>query len=472
VSLTFDDGNAGQALAGSILGAHGLPATFYVNSGTIGTPGKLTLDQLHALAAAGNEIGGHTVTHVDLTTVPQDEVLRQVCDDRVQLSNWGFSVRSFAYPFAEVSDPVAQAVTDCGYNSGRLLGDIRSRFGCADCDWAENVPPARPAITQALDQFDTDWTLADLEGIVTAAEQHGGGWLQFTFHDVCTSSCESLAIGSDMLEAFANWLDERGDTRNTVVRTVGDVVGGAVEPLVNGPAVPPPTDENTVVNPDLETMQNGFPACWYRAPWGDNDATFSLVSPGHSGSVASQVTITSYTSGEGKIIPTLDLGSCAPSVATGHSYVLSGWYTSTSVTQFAVYLRTTTGSWIYWTSSPWFAAASEWTQAVWQTDAIPPGYTGISFGLNIFAPGTLVTDDYSMVDAAPPVAESVAEPLAAPAAETPVTELVPADPPAESVEEAPAAEAPAEAAPPAGPTTPPAADPAPPAEEAAPPAES
>jgi len=241
---------------------------------------------------------------------------------------------------------------------------------------------------------------------------------------------------------------------------------------VNGPAVPPPTDENTVVNPDLETMQNGFPACWYRAPWGDNDATFSLVSPGHSGSVASQVTITSYTSGEGKIIPTLDLGSCAPSVATGHSYVLSGWYTSTSVTQFAVYLRTTTGSWIYWTSSPWFAAASEWTQAVWQTDAIPPGYTGISFGLNIFAPGTLVTDDYSMVDAAPPVAESVAEPLAAPAAETPVTELVPADPPAESVEEAPAAEAPAEAAPPAGSTTPPAADPAPPAEEAAPPAES
>ncbi|TPW98784.1 polysaccharide deacetylase family protein, partial [Schumannella luteola] len=347
VSLTFDDGNASQALGASILGAHGLVGTFYINSGTIGTPGKLTLAQLQAFAAAGNEIGGHTVTHVDLTTVPNDEVLRQVCDDRVQLSSWGFQVRSFAYPFAEVSNAVAQDVMDCGYNSGRLLGDIRSRFGCAGCDWAESVPPARPAITQALDQFDLGWTLDDLEGIVLAAEAHGGGWLQFTFHDVCTGTCGELAIDSGMLDAFASWLQDRGTTHNTVVRTVGDVIGGPVKPLVAGPAVPPPTDENTVINPSLETMQNGFPACWYQAPWGDNDASFSLVSPGHSGSVASQVTITQYGSGEGKIIPTLDLGACAPSVTTGHSYVLSGWYKSTGVTQFAVYLRTTTGAWIY-----------------------------------------------------------------------------------------------------------------------------
>src|SRR5690606_10464023 len=252
-----------------------------------------------------------------------------ICNDRVQLDAWGLSVRSFAYPFAAVTDEVADAVTACGYNSGRLLGDIRSRFGCSDCAWAETVPPARPAITQALDQFDSAWTLYDLKSIVIGAEKHGGGWLQFTFHDVCTSSCDSLSIPSSMLEAFAAWLDERGETRNTVVRTVGEVVGGAVQPVVSGPVVPPPSDENGVVNPSLETMQNGFPACWQAAPWGDNDASFSLVSPGRTGAYASQVTITQYVDGEGKIIPALDLGACAPSVLTGHEYTLSGWYTST-----------------------------------------------------------------------------------------------------------------------------------------------
>src|SRR5690606_25037757 len=223
---------------------------------------------------------------------------------------WGFSVRSFAYPFAEVNGSVAQAVTDCGYNSGRGLGDIRSRFGCSDCDWAEDVPPHSPSVTKALDEWDLSlgWTLQDLKDMVLTGEQHGGGWLQFTFHDVCSSTCDYLAIDETTLTAFADWLHERGITRNTIVRTVGDVVGGAAKPLVSGPVVPPPTDDNTVVNPDLETMQNGFPACWYRAPWGDNDASFSLVTPGHSGSVASQVTITRYVSGEGKIIPTLDLG--------------------------------------------------------------------------------------------------------------------------------------------------------------------
>ena len=433
VSLTFDDGNAGQSSAASILGGHGLPATFYVNSGTIGTPGKLTLAQLQEFAAAGNEIGGHSVTHVDLTSVPPDEVRRQVCDDRAQLAGWGFATRSFAYPFAEVSDTAAQIVLDCGYNSGRLLGDIRSRFGCADCDWAESLPPARPAITQALDQFDETWTLADLTGIVVAAEAHGGGWLQFTFHDVCSSSCGELGVSSAILESFATWLDDRDETRNTVVKTVGDVVGGPVKPVVSGPAVPPPSSGNGVINPDLETMQNGFPACWYRASWGDNDASYSLVAPGHSGSVASQVTIGAYGSGEGKIIPTLDLGSCAPSVAVGHRYTMSGWYTSTGVTQFAVYLRTTSGAWVYWTSSPWFAASSGWANASWTTEGIPAGYNGISFGLNIFSPGTLVTDDYSLIEADPPIAEGAAAPPPPPPAELPA-DTGPVEDPAPSVE--------------------------------------
>jgi hypothetical protein len=56
---------------------------------------------------------------------------------------------------------------------------------------------------------------------------------------------------------------------------------------------------------------------------------------------------------------------------------------------------------VYWTSSPYFAAATAWTQAVWTTPALPAGATGISFGLNILGNGSLTTDDYTDVDVTP-----------------------------------------------------------------------
>src|SRR5690242_16994626 len=65
---------------------------------------------------------------------------------------------------------------------------------------------------------------------------------------------------------------------------------------------------------------------------------------------------------------------------TADTYNLSVWYESTGTTQFALYYRTTNGSWFYWTSSPWFATASTWTQATFTTPAVPAGANGMSFG--------------------------------------------------------------------------------------------
>jgi hypothetical protein len=84
-------------------------------------------------------------------------------------------------------------------------------------------------------------------------------------------------------------------------------------------------------------------------------------------------------------------------VVPGDTYNLSVKYESTAVSQFALYYRTTFGSWVYWTSSPWFAAASTWAQATFTTPAVPAGANGVSFGLALIANGTLTTDDYSFV---------------------------------------------------------------------------
>jgi hypothetical protein len=93
----------------------------------------------------------------------------------------------------------------------------------------------------------------------------------------------------------------------------------------------------------------------------------------------------------------MDQGHCTPTVVPGNTYTVSVQYESTAVSQFALYYRTTSGTWAYWTSSPWFAASSTWATATFTTPAVPAGVNGVSFGLALIANGTLTTDDYSFV---------------------------------------------------------------------------
>ncbi len=398
VTLTFDDGNADQLNAAQILNNNGLKGTFFIPSGAVGTPNYMTLANLQGLAAAGHEIAGHTVTHPDLTTLTSDEATRQICNDRVNLTNWGFRITNFAYPFAAENATTEAIVKKCGYNSARGLGDIRTRFSCPGCPLAETIPPGNLYNTAAPDEEDSSWTLADLQKSVTQAEP-GGGWVQLTFHHVAASSTDPLNITPTLLAQFATWLKARPAT--TSVKTVDQVIGGTVKPLVSGPAVPPQaTSGNLVKNPSLETLVSGAPQCWQAGGYGTNTAAFSVVSPGHTGSVAERLVVTGYANGDAKFLPALDLGGCSPSATAGHTYNLGAWYKSTASTQFALYYRSGVGSWVYWTSSPWFAPATTFQKASWTTPALPSGASGISFGLNLFSNGTLITDDYEMIDTA------------------------------------------------------------------------
>ena len=405
VSLTFDDGNADQVNALPILQRHGMHGTFFINTGRIDTTsGFLTRSQLQGIADAGNEIGGHTVQHADLTTLDPDEAKREICNDRVNLINWGFQPYDFAYPYGHDNAAVEQAVADCGYNAAREIGDLRSDAdgGCSGCPAAETIPPADPYATRAPDSVDNNWTTADLERLVTNAEQAGGGWVQLTFHHVCDGCASAYSITPANLSSFLDWLQFRL-LRGTIVRTVHQVIGGALRPGVPGPAAPV---GQPLHNASLEDDANGdgIPDCFSFGTFGSNTATWTRTSDAHSGSFAERVDISSYTSGDRKLVVSQDLGACAPSVTVGHRQALSAWYKSTSPTQFVVYYRDQVGRWFYWTSSPAFAAASSWTQASWTTPAVPSGATGISFGLNLAAAGSLTTDDYAVSDAgtAPP----------------------------------------------------------------------
>ena len=125
VSLTFDDGSADQYAARPILAAHGMAGTFYIISGLTGKYAYyMTWDQVRGLAEDGNEIGGHTLDHVKLTTVPPAEQRRQVCEDRRNLIGRGFRPTSFAYPESDVNASV-EAVVKCRYRTALVKNRSR-----------------------------------------------------------------------------------------------------------------------------------------------------------------------------------------------------------------------------------------------------------------------------------------------------------------------------------------------------------
>lgn len=391
VSLTFDDGAASTYSARDILAAHGMHGTFYINSGLIGSFSYyMSWTQVQGLASDGNEIAGHTSYHVNLPEVEPAEAQRQICADRNVLLARGYPVTDLAYPYGAVNGAVKQMAQACGYNSARTTAHVPGT--------AESLTPADP---YAIGIGNGTVTLDNLKNAVTAAIGGGGGWVPILFHDVC-NGCTSLAISETDLSAYLDWLQDQSPN-GVVVRTVAEVVGGAVQPEVPPPAAPAaPNGTNGVRNASLEQDSNGdsVPDCFSAGGFGVNSARWTRTTTAHTGAYGQRLDVASYSSGDNKLMVLQDLGSCTPSVIPGHRYVITSWYTSTAPAYFTAYARDQSTAFPYWTQSPTFPATSTWSQARWVTPVIPATATGLSFGLTLASAGSLTIDDVGIDDAA------------------------------------------------------------------------
>src|SRR5690348_6445623 len=236
VSLSFDDGYADQMQAHDILAARGLRGTFYAISGRLGQSGRLTMAQLQALQASGEEIGGHTIDHPHLSTLSPGDQRVEICNDRETLLGAGLRVTDFAYPYGDFNAGVEQQAAGCGYNSARAVSGI----GCSGCPPAEPLPPADVYATRAY-ATTIDTTVAQMEAKLDAAAT-GGGWFTLVFHHVCdpATDCGPDAISPANLTALADWLAARQNAGALRVARTVDVIGGPLKPAVHATVSGPP----------------------------------------------------------------------------------------------------------------------------------------------------------------------------------------------------------------------------------------
>ena len=218
VSLTFDDGDADNFAVAPLLEQYGLRATWYIPSGLVGQPGYMNWDQLRALADGGNEIGGHSLDHINVGDLHGAELKHQVCDDRSNLLEHGFDPLSFAYPYGGISDEAKTVVRECGYLDARTIAS-----------GPESLPAEDAYALRALPYVVTDTNFAKLQRYVTGTRQDAGGWVILVFHHVC-EGCDYFSVKPDVLARFLRWLGQEESMQRLQVPTVREVIEGVPSP--------------------------------------------------------------------------------------------------------------------------------------------------------------------------------------------------------------------------------------------------
>jgi peptidoglycan/xylan/chitin deacetylase (PgdA/CDA1 family) len=222
-----------------------MAGTFYIVTGWTGVnSGAMTWSQLTDMYTSGNDVGGHTVDHIDLTSssYTQAQKTAEVCNNYQDLANHGLNPASFAYPYGAYDTNAEQIVQSCGFSSARITGGLDRNGWGAGPVYAETIPPQNPYAVRTVYNAggSAALTLSELQSAVTATAQNGGGWVPLVFHEICSqtydpadySYCTSswAPIELDTFNALLDWLQNAGQPggapAGVVVQTVRKVING------------------------------------------------------------------------------------------------------------------------------------------------------------------------------------------------------------------------------------------------------
>lgn len=207
VSVTFDDGWANQYTnAFPVIKQYSIPSTFYLISGEVNdAPDYMSATQIKNLFAAGNEIGSHSVTHSDMTTLSQAQITNEFSQSQTTLQNLiGVPVKNFAYPYGAYNAATVAAGQQY-YQSQRT---VSAGYNTKD---SFNITGLK------IYEVDSNISQAQVQGWIQGAIAQKS-WLILVYHEVATSPVDpSDALYTTQPSDFAA---EMAYLKNSGVKTV------------------------------------------------------------------------------------------------------------------------------------------------------------------------------------------------------------------------------------------------------------
>ncbi|HEX8946997.1 MAG TPA: polysaccharide deacetylase family protein [Candidatus Paceibacterota bacterium] len=196
VTLTFDDGWASQYQnAFPVMKQDGLVGTFYIVTHELADynyAGFMSKANLKDLYAAGDEIGAHTQTHTDLTTLSQSQQKQEINGSKSDLLALNIGpINSFNYPYGSYTQALEGLVKDAGFK------DARSTDGGYASPTSDKYALPRMSILNTTKAADIE------KWIDTAMAQKS--WLILAFHQV-DSSGQTYATTPAIFKEVADYL--------------------------------------------------------------------------------------------------------------------------------------------------------------------------------------------------------------------------------------------------------------------------
>lgn len=172
VSITFDDGwKSNYSDSAKALGQLGVPATFFVNYGTLNTNKYMTTNDVLDLSRRGFDIESHGYYHDDLLTVDSKRLAYDLQQNKRDLEHLiGKPVRHFATPYSSYTSLLEQLILT-EYDSHRIDSSL--------INYGDNRMPQH-IHAQGIN---SSTSLSDLTAWLKATKDNNG-WLVLTYHGV------------------------------------------------------------------------------------------------------------------------------------------------------------------------------------------------------------------------------------------------------------------------------------------------
>jgi peptidoglycan/xylan/chitin deacetylase (PgdA/CDA1 family) len=122
--ISFDDGHLNNyTTAFPIMQKYGFTGVLYIVGNYMGADQYMTADQIKEMASAGWEVGSHSISHSDLTSLDPSRQRYEVVESRTLLENTlGVPILTIAYPFGVSNSGVIDYAHFAGYIGGMSLG--------------------------------------------------------------------------------------------------------------------------------------------------------------------------------------------------------------------------------------------------------------------------------------------------------------------------------------------------------------
>jgi hypothetical protein len=164
--------------------------------------------QVLAFQAAGHEVGGHTRTHPDLTTLSTAEKQSQIAGSRADLQGMGVtSPNMFVYPYGAYDDEIKQITEGTGW------------LGARSVERGYNTPLSDKYVLKMQGVY-RDTTLGEIQNWINQASANKA-WLILMFHEIDTDPAHPFATSPAILQSTINYLG----TANVDVVTMGQGLG-------------------------------------------------------------------------------------------------------------------------------------------------------------------------------------------------------------------------------------------------------